>query len=145
MAATMQLRPYQLEAADFLFRRARARPSAPVPALALPVLITSARMPAPPARCSRHTCTGAARDDVDDRGLERASGDIGNGDRGPHDRDVEADHLPDGQEPPIPFADFPHGFVLHNLAAFLPSLQRLVRAHINETAHSPGLQELGHV
>ena len=41
--------------------RARARPSAPVPALALPVLITMARMGAPAARCSRHTCTGAAQ------------------------------------------------------------------------------------
>ncbi len=46
-------------------RRARARPSAPVPAFALPVLMTSARMPswpsALPTRCSRHTCTGAAQ------------------------------------------------------------------------------------
>ena len=42
--------------------RARARPSAPVPALALPVLINSARMPAPAlARCSRQICTGAAQ------------------------------------------------------------------------------------
>src|SRR4051812_23391188 len=40
--------------------RARTRPSSPVPALALPVLITSARM-SPPATCSRHTCTGAAQ------------------------------------------------------------------------------------
>ncbi len=42
-------------------RRARTRPSAPVPALALPVLTTKARMPLPAARCSRHTCTGAAQ------------------------------------------------------------------------------------
>ena len=41
--------------------RARARPSAPVPALALPVLTTMARMPWPAARCSRQTCTGAAQ------------------------------------------------------------------------------------
>ena len=40
--------------------RARARPSSPVPALAFPVLITMARM-SPRARCSRHTCTGAAQ------------------------------------------------------------------------------------
>ncbi|MCY1538861.1 hypothetical protein D9M68_744230 [compost metagenome] len=40
--------------------RAWAKPGAPVPALALPVLITSARTPCPAARCSRHTCTGAA-------------------------------------------------------------------------------------
>ena len=36
-------------------KRARARPSAPVPAFALPVLITIARMDAPAAKCSRHT------------------------------------------------------------------------------------------
>ena len=40
--------------------RARTRPSSPVPALALPVLMTMARM-SPRARCSRHTCTGAAQ------------------------------------------------------------------------------------
>ena len=44
-------------------RRAAASPAAPVPALAQPVLMTKARMsaPAPAARCSRHTCTGAAQ------------------------------------------------------------------------------------
>ena len=45
--------------------RARARPSAPVPAFALPVLTSSARMPgAVPrsmARCCWHSCTGAAQ------------------------------------------------------------------------------------
>ena len=41
--------------------RARARPSAPVPALALPVLMRSARMLSPAARCSRQSCTGAAQ------------------------------------------------------------------------------------
>ena len=41
--------------------RALAKPSAPVPALALPVLIKSARTPFPKARCSRQTCTGAAQ------------------------------------------------------------------------------------
>ena len=41
--------------------RARTRPSSPVPALALPVLMSSVRMPTPAARCSRHTCTGAAQ------------------------------------------------------------------------------------
>ena len=41
--------------------RARSTPSAPVPALALPVLTTSARMPAPLSRCSRQTWTGAAQ------------------------------------------------------------------------------------
>ncbi len=41
--------------------RARTRPSAPVPALALPVLMRIARTPAPAARCSRHSCTGAAQ------------------------------------------------------------------------------------
>ncbi len=43
--------------------RARARPSAPVPALALPVLTTSARTPPAPAaaRCSRQSWTGAAQ------------------------------------------------------------------------------------
>ena len=41
--------------------RARTRPSSPVPALALPVLISRARMPAPAARRSRQTCTGAAQ------------------------------------------------------------------------------------
>ncbi len=39
----------------------RARPSSPVPAFALPVLITIARMPRSAARCSRQTCTGAAQ------------------------------------------------------------------------------------
>ena len=48
-------------AAAMQVARARTRPSAPVPALALPVLMTIARMPAPRARCSRHTCTGAAQ------------------------------------------------------------------------------------
>ena len=42
-------------------RRARSRPSAPVPALALPVLTSSARVPVPEARCSRQSCTGAAQ------------------------------------------------------------------------------------
>src|SRR5437867_11968170 len=41
--------------------RARAKPSSPVPALALPVLISSARIGWPPARNSRHSCTGAAQ------------------------------------------------------------------------------------
>ena len=41
--------------------RARARPSAPVPALALPVLMTMARMDWPLAKCSRLICTGAAQ------------------------------------------------------------------------------------
>ncbi len=41
--------------------RARARPSSPVPAFALPVLISNARVPTPACRCSRHTCTGAAQ------------------------------------------------------------------------------------
>src|SRR5574344_961797 len=41
--------------------RVRCRPSAPVPALALPVLMTKARICAPACRCSRHTCTGAAQ------------------------------------------------------------------------------------
>ena len=41
-------------------RRAAASPGSPVPALALPVLMTMARMPVPAARCSRQTCTGAA-------------------------------------------------------------------------------------
>jgi hypothetical protein len=40
--------------------RARARPSSPVPALALPVLTRIARMSEPVARCSRQSCTGAA-------------------------------------------------------------------------------------
>jgi hypothetical protein len=40
---------------------ARARPSAPVPALALPVFTTIARAPRPAARCSRQICTGAAQ------------------------------------------------------------------------------------
>jgi hypothetical protein len=40
--------------------RARTRPSSPVPALALPVLMTIARM-SPLSKCSRHTCTGAAQ------------------------------------------------------------------------------------
>ncbi|ETH61083.1 hypothetical protein L553_3443 [Bordetella pertussis I036] len=37
------------------------RPGAPVPALALPVLTTRARIGPPWARCASHTCTGAAR------------------------------------------------------------------------------------
>jgi hypothetical protein len=41
--------------------RARARPSWPVPALALPVLISKARMAEPLARCCRQICTGAAQ------------------------------------------------------------------------------------
>ena len=41
--------------------RALTSPGSPVPALALPVLITIARMPCPAARCSRHNCTGAAQ------------------------------------------------------------------------------------
>src|SRR5574340_141422 len=41
-------------------RRARSRPSSPVPALALPVLITSARISAL-ARCCLHRMTGAAQ------------------------------------------------------------------------------------
>ena len=41
--------------------RARARPSSPVPALALPVLIISARMSGRPCRRSRQICTGAAQ------------------------------------------------------------------------------------
>ncbi len=45
--------------------RARASPSSPVPALALPVLITSAPISAPPAaataRWARLSCTGAAQ------------------------------------------------------------------------------------
>src|SRR6185369_15597084 len=41
--------------------RARARPSAPVPALALPVLTSSARTSLTAARCSRQSCTGAAQ------------------------------------------------------------------------------------
>ena len=44
-----------------LVARALARPCAPVPALALPVLITMARTAPPWARCSRLTCTGAAQ------------------------------------------------------------------------------------
>ena len=40
---------------------ARLRPSAPVPALAQPVLIISARMPALVAKYSRHKITGAAQ------------------------------------------------------------------------------------
>jgi 4-phytase/acid phosphatase len=39
----------------------RASPSAPVPAFALPVLISIARIPISRARCSRQTCTGAAQ------------------------------------------------------------------------------------
>ena len=35
--------------------------SAPVPALALPVLTTSARIDAARGKCSRQTCTGAAQ------------------------------------------------------------------------------------
>ena len=38
-----------------------AKPGAPVPALALPVLMTKARTALPAARCSRQTCTGAAQ------------------------------------------------------------------------------------
>jgi len=41
--------------------RALASPGSPVPALALPVLMTMARTGWPAARCSRHTCTGAAQ------------------------------------------------------------------------------------
>ena len=41
--------------------RASASPCAPVPALALPVLISRARTGWPLARCSRQTCTGAAQ------------------------------------------------------------------------------------
>ena len=41
--------------------RARARPSSPVPALALPVLTRMARTSEPAARCSRQICTGAAQ------------------------------------------------------------------------------------
>ena len=40
---------------------ARLRPSSPVPALALPVLITSARTGCPDSRCARATITGAAQ------------------------------------------------------------------------------------
>ena len=40
---------------------AACRPSAPVPALALPVLMTRARMGLPAARCSWQICTGAAQ------------------------------------------------------------------------------------
>jgi hypothetical protein len=40
---------------------ASASPRSPVPALALPALITSARSAPPAARCSRHTITGAAQ------------------------------------------------------------------------------------
>ena len=49
-----------LRASAMQVARARTRPSSPVPALALPVLMTMARM-SPRARCSRHTCTGAAQ------------------------------------------------------------------------------------
>jgi hypothetical protein len=41
--------------------RVRIRPSSPVPALALPVLMTIARMPKFATRWSRQTCTGAAQ------------------------------------------------------------------------------------
>jgi hypothetical protein len=41
--------------------RAAASPASPVPALALPVFTTSARICAPCARCSRQTITGAAQ------------------------------------------------------------------------------------
>ena len=41
--------------------RARARPSVPVPALALPVLMTMARISAPCARFCWQICTGAAQ------------------------------------------------------------------------------------
>jgi hypothetical protein len=41
--------------------RARCSPSRPVPALALPVLTTSARIGCAPARNSRHRRTGAAQ------------------------------------------------------------------------------------
>ena len=37
------------------------RPGSPVPALAMPVLITSARISPPAARWLRHNCTGAAQ------------------------------------------------------------------------------------
>jgi hypothetical protein len=52
--------PRRLESAvQVLF--ARASPSAPVPALALPVLMSSARTPCPCWRLSRQICTGAAQ------------------------------------------------------------------------------------
>src|SRR5665811_971439 len=41
--------------------RASCKPCSPVPALALPVLTSSARMPSACARCSRATITGAAQ------------------------------------------------------------------------------------
>src|SRR5699024_11956499 len=41
--------------------RASARPGSPVPALALPVLITNARMSCSLRKCCSQTCTGAAR------------------------------------------------------------------------------------
>ena len=41
--------------------RAATNPGSPVPALAFPVLTTSARTPSPAARCSRATITGAAQ------------------------------------------------------------------------------------
>ena len=50
-----------LRASAMQVERARARPSAPVPAFALPVLMTMARMPKSRARWSRQTCTGAAQ------------------------------------------------------------------------------------
>ncbi len=40
---------------------ARLKPSSPVPALALPVLISMARMPDCLLKCSRQICTGAAQ------------------------------------------------------------------------------------
>ena len=48
-------------AASAQVTRALAMPSSPVPALALPVFTTSARIPLPAARCSRATITGAAQ------------------------------------------------------------------------------------
>ena len=51
----------RIEAALPVALGARTKPSSPVPALALPVLISRARMPTPAARCARQTCTGAAQ------------------------------------------------------------------------------------
>jgi hypothetical protein len=55
-------------------RRARARPSAPVPALALPVFTTNGADTLARTRCSRHTCTGAAQNRLlgEDTGHRRA-------------------------------------------------------------------------
>ena len=54
--ATLSLRASAMQVA-----RVRASPSSPVPAFALPVLISIARMPKSFCRCSRQTCTGAAQ------------------------------------------------------------------------------------